>query len=173
MDQSTLTLLPIPADLYGELPEFYRAKSFVKVIQEANLEKKLCNYQFIQLVPLNFYRTYCSSKFFYDVSELSSQSKELFERALNEAKSISQFHPETSPVFIRPEQEKHFCNLLMNQKTDAWKEYVCHKIYQACKLFGDVEIKRFVAEFADDGFGNFWLVDVKIYDITFSGIEGF
>jgi len=61
----------------------------------------------------------------------------------------------------------------MNQKTDAWKEYVCHKIYQACKLFGDVEIKRFVAEFADDGFGNFWLVDVKIYDITFSGIEGF
>lgn len=104
---------------------------------------------------------------------MSQSSKELSERALNEAKSISQFFPETTPTFIRPDQEKHFCNLLMNQRPDAWKEYVCHKIYQSCKLFADVELKRFIAEFADDGFGNLWLVDVKIYDITFSGIEGF
>jgi hypothetical protein len=61
----------------------------------------------------------------------------------------------------------------MTKSPDVWKEYVCHKIFQCCKEFSGILIKRFIAFFADDGYGNIWLVDIKIYDVGFENIEGF
>lgn len=163
----------LPDSLGKEKIEFYMFRQYLNLIQEAGIDKKMQKYQFIQNVPLTFFKTYKPSKFHYDVSQIDEYDNQLFERAMHEAKSISRYFPESSPKFITQEQEKHFCHVLMNESPDVWKEYCCHKMYQACRLFADMELKRFVAEFADDGFGNIWLIDVKIFDIRFPNLDGF
>lgn len=90
----------------------------------------------------------------------------LFLRASYDCRSIIEFYPKSFDQYLTRESEGHFCTSLMLDDPEQYRKYISYKIYQTILFYTNIRLNTFDAEFVQDSFGNVYLRNVIIIDMS-------
>lgn len=144
--------------------EYVPFQTFVKIAQKTPISPYWQKITYFQKVNRPFGTPPSPFTFKFEIEKIDNL--EMFERAGFEAQSISGICPNHCNEFISSSAERIFMTELLAQSKSEYIKYVSYKVHKTAYFFSKVSLKKFLAIFNEDSFGNIYLSDIRIFDVS-------